>query len=259
MKLATINRQVAGLALSAVLAGFSANALAGLSEGLTLFNSYCAVCHGVTGEGQAMGKSLVDDSAKGLEDLELLAVIRNGREGTGMAAWGDSLSAEELLDTANYVRAMQGKLGIVLEAEDPIADDPIAIAGRELFNGSAQCSSCHTVGGAGGRVGPVLDGVYAKLGDDGLQEAFAKPSAKFSQGFPVKEVELQDGTVISGVARNETETSLQIQSLDGKLWRTYFKDRVQEVRDSKTSVMPEIYRDLNRQQRQQILAYLRSL
>lgn len=259
MKLATINKQLAGLALSAVLAGFSANALAGLSEGLTLFNSFCAVCHGVTGEGQAMGKSLIDDSAKALDDLELLAVIRNGREGTGMAAWGDSFSPEELLDTANYVRAMQGKLGIVLEAEDPIADDPMALAGRRLFNDSAQCSSCHTVGEAGGRVGPVLDGVYARLGDDGLQEALAKPSAKFSQGFPVKEVELQDGTVIRGVARNETDTSVQIQSLDGKLWRTYFKDRVKAVRDSKTSVMPRIFSDLNRQERQQILAYLRSL
>ena len=259
MKLATLNKQIAGLALSAALASFSSSAIAGLSEGLTLFNSYCAVCHGVTGEGQTMGKSLVDDSAKGLDDLELLAVIRNGREGTGMAAWGDSFSPEELLDTANYVRAMQGKLGIVLEAEDPIADDPMALAGRELFNGSAQCSSCHTVGETGGQVGPVLDGVYAKLGDDGLQEAFAKPSAKFSQGFPVKEVELQDGTVIRGVARNETDASIQLQSRDGKLWRTYFKDRVKEVRDSKTSVMPEIYRDLNRQQRQQLLAYLRSL
>ena len=259
MKLATLNKQIAGLALSAALASFSSSAIAGLSEGLTLFNSYCAVCHGVTGEGQTMGKSLVDDSAKGLDDLELLAVIRNGREGTGMAAWGDSFSPEELLDTANYVRAMQGKLGIVLEAEDPIADDPMALAGRELFNGSARCSSCHTVGETGGQVGPVLDGVYAKLGDDGLQEAFAKPSAKFSQGFPVKEVELQDGTVIRGVARNETDASIQLQSRDGKLWRTYFKDRVKEVRDSKTSVMPEIYRDLNRQQRQQLLAYLRSL
>ncbi len=259
MKLATLNKQIAGLALSAALASFSSSAIAGLSEGLTLFNSYCAVCHGVTGEGQTMGKSLVDDSAKGLDDLELLAVIRNGREGTGMAAWGDSFSPEELLDTANYVRAMQGKLGIVLEAEDPIADDPMALAGRELFNGSAQCSSCHTVGETGGQVGPVLDGVYAKLGDDGLQEAFAKPSAKFSQGFPVKEVELQDGTVIRGVARNETDASIQLQSRDGKLWRTYFKDRVKEVRDSKTSVMPEIYSDLNRQQRQQLLAYLRSL
>lgn len=255
----SLYKRLLGVGFAAVLGGTATTASAGLSEGLVLFNSFCAVCHGATGEGQAMGKSLVDDGAKGLEDLELLAVIREGRAGTGMAAWGDSFSAEEILDTANYVRAMQGKLGILLEPEDPIAGDPLAVAGRALFNGAANCVSCHTVGDAGGRVGPVLDGVYTRLGDDGLLEAFSKPSASFAEGFPVKVIELNDGSTLRGVARNETATSLQIQSLDGKRWRTYFKDRVKSVSDSKSSVMPDIYADLNRQQREQLLAYIRSL
>ena len=254
-----VSRRCGNVILVAALSVLSSSALAGLGEGLVLFNSYCAVCHGAEGEGQAMGTSLVDSGAKGLSDTELLAVITEGRAGTGMAAWGGSFSPEEILDTANYVRAMQGKLGIVIEAKDPIADDPTAIAGRELFNGSAGCVSCHTVGEAGGAVGPGLDGVFARLGDAGLLEAVSTPSAKFAEGFPVKEIELNDGTIVRGVARNETDVTLQIQSTDGARWRTYFKSRVKSVSDSATSVMPEIYSDLNAQEREQLLAYLRSL
>ena len=153
--------KVAGFGVAALISMASTTVQAGLSEGLVLYQSFCAVCHGAEGEGQAMGKSLVDDGAKSLEPMDLLAVIREGRAGTGMAAWGDSFSAEEILDTANYIRAMQGKLGIIIEPDDPIADDPIALAGRDLFNGSANCISCHTVGDKGGQVGPLLDGLSA--------------------------------------------------------------------------------------------------
>lgn len=259
MKSAKVTRQLLSLGVATLLGGFASTASAGLSEGLTLFNSYCAVCHGITGEGQAMGKSLVDDGAKGLADLELLEVIAEGRAGTGMAAWGGSFSEEEILDTANYIRAIQGKLGILLEPADPIADNPEAIAGRALFNGVGNCASCHTVGDAGGQVGPVLDGVFARLGDEGIRQAVASPSASFAEDYPVKEVTLNDGTVLRGVARNETDASVQIQSADGLRWRTYFKDRVQSVSDSAQSMMPDVYGRLNAQQKEQLLAYLNSL
>jgi len=251
--------KVAGFGVAALISMASTTVQAGLSEGLVLYQSFCAVCHGAEGEGQAMGKSLVDDGAKSLEPMDLLAVIREGRAGTGMAAWGDSFSADEILDTANYIRAMQGKLGIIIEPDDPIADDPIALAGRDLFNGSANCISCHTVGDKGGQVGPVLDGLSDRLDAQGILQAVSSPSASIIEGFGVKVIELTDGTIVSGRARNETANTVQIQSADGKRWRTYFKDRVKSVSDRDTSLMPNIYAGLSSAQQQQIVAFLNSL
>jgi len=251
--------KVAGFGVAALISMASTTVQAGLSEGLVLYQSFCAVCHGAEGEGQAMGKSLVDDGAKSLEPMDLLAVIREGRSGTGMAAWGDSFSAEEILDTANYIRAMQGKLGIIIEPDDPIADDPIALAGRDLFNGSANCISCHTVGDKGGQVGPILDGLSGRLDAQGILQAVSSPSASIIEGFGVKVIELNDGTTVSGRARNETANTVQIQSADGKRWFTYFKDRVKSVSESDTSLMPNIYAGLSSAQQQQIVAFLNSL
>ena len=81
--------KVAGFGVAALISMASTTVQAGLSEGLVLYQSFCAVCHGAEGEGQAMGKSLVDDGAKSLEPMDLLTVIREGSAGTGMAAWGD--------------------------------------------------------------------------------------------------------------------------------------------------------------------------
>ena len=79
------------------------------------------------------------------------------------------------------------------------------------------------------------------------------------EGFGVKVIELNDGTTVSGRARNETANTVQIQSADGKRWRTYFKDRVKSVSDSDTSLMPNIYAGLSSAQQQQIVAFLNSL
>lgn len=259
MSLKSSVNKLARLGVAALLGLAATTAQAGLSEGLVLYQSFCAVCHGAEGEGQAMGKSLVDDGAKSLEPMDLLAVIREGRAGTGMAAWGDSFSEEEILDTANYIRAMQGKLGIIIEPEDPIADDPLALAGRDLFNGSANCISCHTIGDKGGQVGPVLDGLSDRLDAQAILQAVSSPSATIVDGFGVKVIELNDGSTVSGRARNETANTVQIQSADGKRWRTYFKDRVKSVSDSDTSLMPNIYAGLSSAQQQQIVAFLNSL
>lgn len=252
-------KALAGFGLAAALSAASMSVSAGVGEGLVLYQSYCAVCHGAEAEGQAMGKSLVDTSAKELDGPQLLDVIENGRPGTGMRAWGDSFTEVEIMDIANYIRGIQGKGLIVIELEDAIGNDPVALAGRELFNGAANCSSCHTVGDAGGQVGPVLDGVFDRLGEQGILEALQSPSSTIVEGFAGVVVEQKDGTVIRGRARNETDAYVQVQSADGLRWRTYFKDRVKSVTASDVSVMPEIYAGLSAQQKEQILAYLRSL
>ena len=233
---------------------------AGVGEGQELYDAYCVVCHGGLGEGQTMGKSLTDNTANQLSDAELVAVITDGRSGTGMAAWGGNFSEEEILDVALYVRTLQGKPGLSLGDEaSGVSDDPMVLAGEQLFNGAAGCVSCHSYRDQGGSVGPALDGVSARLADAALEQALLNPSATIVDGYAAKVVTQQDGTVIRGRFRNDSERAVQVQSEDGRRWVTFFKDRVQSVADSAESLMPDTYATLGATQQQQLLAFLKSL
>ncbi|GJM13493.1 MAG: hypothetical protein DHS20C12_18960 [Pseudohongiella sp.] len=242
------------------LSALAAPALAGVGEGQELYNAYCQICHGALGEGQTMGKPLTDGPANRLGDQELIDVIADGRAGTGMVAWEGSLSEVEIFDIASYIRNLQGKPALNLGDDDAgPSDDPNVIAGESLFNGSAACATCHSYGDTGGNVGPSLDGVTARLSDDALLEALTNPSATIVTGFGAKEVEQEDGTVIRGRFRNDSELAVQIQSEDGSRWVTYFKDRVAAVRGSEESVMPETFANLGASDQQKLLAFLKSL
>ena len=246
--------------VAAALSMASAASLAGVGEGQELYNAYCQICHGVLGEGQTMGKPLTDGPANRLLDQELIDVITDGRAGTGMVAWEGSLSEVEIFDIASYIRNLQGKPALNLDDSDSgPSDDPFVIAGEQLFNGSADCATCHSYGEKGGSVGPSLDGLGNRLGDDALMQALMNPSATIVSGFEAKEVEQEDGTVIRGRYRNDSELAVQIQSEDGRRWVTYFKERVKAVRDSEESLMPDTYANLAAQEQQQLLAFLKSL
>lgn len=233
---------------------------AGVGEGQELYDAYCVVCHGGLGEGQPMGKPLTDTTANRLSDADLIAVINDGRSGTGMAAWGSSLSETEILDIASYIRTLQGKPGLSLaEGASGVSDDPMVLAGEQLFNGVAACSTCHSYRDQGGSVGPALDGVAARLGEEALLQALLNPSARIADGYAAKVVVQQDGTTVRGRFRNDSERAIQIQSEDGTRWVTFFKDRVESVSDSAESLMPDKYATLGATEQQQLLAFLKSL
>lgn len=239
---------------------FATTANAGVGEGQELYNAYCQICHGALGEGQTMGKPLTDAPANRLTDQGLIDVIAEGRAGTGMVAWEGSLSEVEIFDIASYIRNLQGKPALNLgEDNSGPSDDPIVIAGEQLFNGAAECATCHSYGDQGGSVGPSLDGLGSRLGDDALLQALTNPSATIVSGFEAKIVTQDDGSTIRGRYRNDSELAVQIQSEDGRRWVTYFKERVQSVTDSTESLMPDTFANLGATDQQQLLAFLKSL
>lgn len=253
-KLNTVLGMVAGALLT------SSQVTAGVGEGGELYDAYCTVCHGGLGEGQAMGKPLTDSVANKLSDTDLLEIITDGRAGTGMAAWGGSFSEEEIYDIANFVRTLQGKPELNIGNEDSgPSDDPLVIAGEQLFNNKANCVACHSYDDNGGSIGPDLDGVSARLSDSALTQALTNPSATIADGFGAKIVTQNDGSTVRGRYRNDSELAVQIQSEDGRRWVTYFKDRVASVSDDDQSIMTEIFSTLGEQEQQQILAFLKSL
>ena len=238
----------------------SAASFAGVGEGQELYDAYCQVCHGGLGEGQTMGKPLNDSAARNLSDEDLIAVITAGRAGTGMAAWGSSFSEQEILDVASYVRILQGGSGLSSVDENAaLSDDPAVLTGEQLFNSTAGCASCHSYRDQGGNVGPALDGVASRLGESGLLQALNNPSASIVAGFEAKVVEQQDGSIIRGRYRNESDLAIQIQIADGSRWVTFFKERVKAVRDAEESLMPETFSELGASEQENLLAFLKSL
>jgi putative membrane-bound dehydrogenase-like protein len=57
--------------------------------------------------------------------------------------------------------------------------------GEDLFHNSpvAACASCHQVGGKGGDVGPILDGIAVRADKAYITESLMDPNAKLAKGF----------------------------------------------------------------------------
>ncbi|HPU57527.1 MAG TPA: cytochrome c, partial [Verrucomicrobiota bacterium] len=57
--------------------------------------------------------------------------------------------------------------------------------GEELFftSPTAACASCHTVGGKGGVVGPILDGIAVRSDKDYILESLMDPNARMAKGY----------------------------------------------------------------------------
>lgn len=57
--------------------------------------------------------------------------------------------------------------------------------GEDLFFNSpvAACASCHTVGGKGGAIGPILDGIAVRGTKEYILESLMDPNAKLAKGF----------------------------------------------------------------------------
>jgi len=92
--------------------------------------------------------------------------------------------------------------------------------------------------GRGGFLGPDLTDIGALRTVTQLRESLLKPGARIVDGYEGVSVIMQDGSKISGVARNANNYSMQILQKNGAL-RLLAMDDVREVEFRKSSLMPE--------------------
>ena len=114
-------------------------AQADIEYGLRLYRTTCAVCHAESGAG-VPGTDISSATPRAQTDFELVALIRNGIEGTAMppGEYADS----ELTALVAYVRTMAE-----LDASNVQLGD--ASRGESLVMGKGDCTSCHRLGNAG--------------------------------------------------------------------------------------------------------------
>ncbi len=81
-------------------------------DGGDLFKQKCAMCHGADGKGYASLKTpdFTDPKVQAsLTDQEITEVIKNGKKGTAMPAFANSLSDDQIQSLVVYIRSLGKK------------------------------------------------------------------------------------------------------------------------------------------------------
>jgi len=228
------------------------------------FRANCAFCHGLGGRGGGRGPDLTRTPKKhGDSDQEIFTTISNGVPGTAMppngaTQQGVGMTEEEIWQVITYIRSIEHK---------PVEMTGDSKRGRELFFGSAACSTCHMFKGQGGRLGPDLTVAGTARSLDYLAESIRDPSRRLAQGnseamkefseeYETVNVVAADGRKLQGTLLNED--SFTIQFIDSREQiHSFDKASLKSFEKSRQSLMP-VYdqKTLSDKDLQDILTFL---
>ena len=154
--------------------------------------------------------------------------------------------------TSKTKSALIAKYKMMLNSlQEPPAD---AAHGRAVF--SRTCLACHRLYDAGGDVGPELTG-SDRANPDYILENVLDPSTAVSREYTVTNVATSDGRLISGIIREQNETSLVIQTANERI--VVPREDVEAIKPSNSSMMPEgLLESLSRQDVRDLFSYLAS-
>lgn len=232
-----------------------------IEQGRIQFRQWCAHCHGREARGGAKGPDLGRPLRFGDTDARLRDTILQGLPGTQMPA--NDLSEQETAQIVAFLRSLAPS------SAGPVAGD--AKAGERLFWGDAKCSTCHMVGGRGGRRGPDLSRVGVARPSGFLAESIREPSLHLTERMtpadfgttPIRyttvTVTPKTGDEVLGLLVNEDNFSIVVMDASEDI-RSYRKKDLQARSYSKTSLMPAYDEQaLSAEELQDLLAYMDGL
>ncbi len=131
--------------------------------------------------------------------------------------------------------------------------------GQELFaSPRAACTTCHTIGYLGGRIGPDLTGVGKVRSRRDLLEAVVYPSASFVRSYEPWMITTTDGQIHLGNIKNEGADFIVLNVLGGLEVRIE-RALIRDATPSPTSLMPAGFDQLlTSQELADLLAFLES-
>ena len=248
-----------GFAIAAVVCrlpgqGMPTDPLASLSaadvaNGKRLFEAQCAPCHGIDGRGGKGANLAIPRLKHAVDNQELVAVIREGIQGTGMLrAW--QLDDLELLQVAAYVRSL-ASVTVSAALGDPER-------GRVVFEAKG-CGGCHIVNGAGSSLGPELTEVGARRGSQYLRKKLISPGAEPEEGFLMIRAVVADGSKVRGFRVNEDSFTIQIKDARNRFHTFRKTDLARLEKEFGATLMPSFAATLSAGELDDLLAYLASL
>jgi putative heme-binding domain-containing protein len=205
----------------------------GANAGRQQFETNCAVCHGSDASGDK-GPALTTPNIVGLSDAALIKIVHDGTT-AGMPPFAQ-LGDENIAAVVRYLRTLQGQTDTA--GAPAVTGD--AAAGRALYFGKAQCSSCHMVQGNGGFIAADLTSYGRTHAADAIKKAIITPDTQLAPASRVVEVQTKAGKKLSGVVRNEDNFNIVVQTEDG---RYHFLSRsdLADVQYADHSLMPHDY------------------
>jgi cytochrome c oxidase cbb3-type subunit III len=221
------------------------------AAGKQVFATTCAACHGLDGAGGEHGPDIAHrQEIQHLTDKALLQIVHNGVPGTGMPSFA-SLGSAQIQAVVQYLRTLQGQTAAELPGDPK--------RGKALFFGQPGCSDCHMTNGKGGFIGPDLSSYANALSIDDVRSAITDPNKNLDPRRRLVIVTTQDGQTLTGIARNEDNFSLQLQTTDGA-FHLLAKSELKSIEYQPHSLMPSNYGSrLSRQELDDLVSYLISI
>jgi quinoprotein glucose dehydrogenase len=200
--------------------------------------------NGTTGEQQVTLAALATRAEPGAADLvnSRLEQLIAGRLKPELHL--DVLEAAAQLATPELNRRLE-QYRASLDPDDPLAPHRPSLyggdieAGRKLFQERQDlaCQRCHAIEGAGGEVGPSLNGIGTRQDREYLLESILVPNARIAENYETVVVLLKNGAFFSGLLKEETERELVLVSLEDGVTRIAREDV--QSRAAGPSSMPE--------------------
>ena len=228
----------------AIEGGTVFNGTGAVHRGAVIFEANCGVCHGILGKGGRGPRVANVARVRDMSDQKMFEVIRDGVRGTEMMAF--PFPDRQIGELVAFIRSLNAAA-----VDQNVPGDKVA--GRELFFGKAGCARCHAIGGRGGYLGPDLSAIGANKPVENIAESIRNPSDFVEPGFrPVMAI-TRDGRRVEGVAKNNSNYSIQILDLQGE-FRLFQKVELREITFSDDSLMP--VPSLSEAEMQDLLAFL---
>jgi len=202
-----------------------------IKAGEESYKLVCSGCHGISAEGGRGPNLITGRNARRASDEELFDIIKNGIPGSDMPP--SPLPDGKVWQITAYVRNLSAPA-----YRQPLEGDPAA--GKSLFYGKAGCTNCHMLRGEGGYLGPDLTNIGMSSNLTQLREGVLDVNKRFTPGFRPVIVTMKDGAQIKGVAKNNSNYSLQLLDGKGKL-HLIDKREVKEANFQEKSWMPDNY------------------
>lgn len=212
------------------------NGASNQGQGAQLFGSNCAFCHGADGKGGRGPAIATMPKVIALSDQALIGIVHNGEADQGMPAFPD-LGDEGTQAVVQYLRSLQG--ATVAASPAKLTGDPNA--GRQLFFGKGQCSTCHMIGGKGGFMASELTSYAKNQTTDDILQAIVNPDTNLQPTSRVAEVQTSAGERLTGVVRAEDNLNITLQTKDGR-YHFLSRSSLAKLNYTNHSLMPHDYR-----------------
>jgi len=219
-----------------------------IEEGRRAYETLCVNCHGPDGDQISPINFSRGQFRRSFTDAQLAEIVRGGIPGTPMPP--SNVEEAQALRIVAYLRSLTSGMNTVAGGD--------AARGKAIFDGKGKCATCHTVRGAGSRLGPELTHIGSVRRAIELRRSLLYPGAEVLPENRSYRVVTREGRTVTGRLLNlDTFT---VQMLDASDERPKSFDR-STLRESGfiDSAMPSYQSTLAPQELTDVIAYLTSL